>query len=212
MRCFLNLSSSSAKWRPLIERAHTCNGADVQREVQQQTCTIAPLVSLEHPAYEPREWCQQSRSRFTQGSALSDLPDTHTSLLIHRSHLFLAMSSSFFPSIFPQESICPLSGPWTPSCQTILLHYCQPHQCSRDDAREETLMFQSLSPDIYLSPVPLGYPSTLPCSMKITQCLFSAYSESGLLSLLTSVYRLCPRLPNGGLISSLCLLPCLAEP
>lgn len=82
MRCFLNLSSSSAKWRPLIERAHTCNGADVQREVQQQTCTIAPLVSLEHPAYEPQGWCQQSRSRFTQGSALSDLPDTHTSLFI----------------------------------------------------------------------------------------------------------------------------------
>jgi hypothetical protein len=135
-------------------------------------CTIAPLVSLEHPAYEPRGWCQHSMSRFTQGSALSDLPDTHASLLIGLLSSWPCLPLSAPPS-FPQESACPLSGPWSPSCQTILLQHCQPHQCSRDDAREEALMFQPSPPDIYLSPVPLDHLSTLPCSMKITQCLLT---------------------------------------
>jgi hypothetical protein len=34
-------------------------------------------------------------------------------------------------------------------------------------------MFQPSPPDIYLSPVPLDHLSTLPCSMKITQCLLT---------------------------------------
>lgn len=65
-------------------------------------CTITPLVSLEHPAYKSQGWCQQSRPRFTQRSALSDLPDIHTSLLICLISSWLCLPLSTPPS-FPRS-------------------------------------------------------------------------------------------------------------
>lgn len=127
------------------------------------------------------------------------------------SSFFPDSSSSFCPSIFPQELSCPLNGPRSPSRQTILLHHCQPHQCSRDGARKEIHLFQPSPPDIYLSPVPLGHPSTLPCSVKISQRLLSAHSESGRLSLLLTVDRLCQGFLIAAWFSACAYQPCLEE-
>lgn len=137
--------------------------------------------------------------RLCQTSLTSTL---HSSSVSSSSPTRLPLSA---PPSFPQELSCPLNGPRSPSRQTILLHHCQPLQCSRDDARKELHLFQPSPPDIYLSPVPLGHPSTLPCSVKISQRLLSAHSESGLLSLLMTVNRLCPGLPDNSLVFSLCV-------
>lgn len=143
------------------------------------------LVSLKHPLCESWGWCEQLRSRFTQGSGFVR-PPRHRHFIPHLSHLSsptrLPLSA---PPSFSRELFCPLNGPRSPSRQTILLHHCQPHQCSRDNARKELHLFQPSPPDIYLSPVPLGHSSTLPCSVKISQCLLGAHSESLLLSLLS---------------------------
>lgn len=175
-------------------------------EVQLWMHKIVPLVSLSTPYVSSGGGASSAGPGSYRGQALSDLP-WHPHFIPLLSHLSswsrLPLST---PPSFPQESACPLSGPQSPSCQTILLYHCQPHQYSWDDARKEIHLFQP-SPR-HLSqprPVPLGHPSALPCSMNITQCLFNAHSESGLLSLLMPVYRLCPRLPDNGLIFSLYL-------
>lgn len=107
---------------------------------QRQGCGYAqlfPLCPLSTPCASPGGGASNSGPGSHRGQVLSDLPDIHTSFLICL--IFLPLSG---PPSFPQELSCPLNGPRSPSRQTILLHHCQPHQCSRDDARKELHLLQ----------------------------------------------------------------------